>query len=123
MSRHHVLVLGLVVLLMAGWVVTVRATSQLLPYGDLVAQFNSPTNDYRLCFYRNCAGGTTGRYVVIGVATNSKTGSTRQFYFNYTGEDVAVVWIGPSTVRVNAAAVVDVANGMWDCRRPASRPQ
>jgi len=122
MSRH-VLVLGLVILLVAGWVVTVRATSQLLPQGDLIAQVTSPTNDYRLCFYRNCAGGTTGKCAFVGVATNCKTGAARQFYFNYTEEDIAVSWTGPSTVRINAGPVLDVAKGVWDCRWPVPRPQ
>jgi hypothetical protein len=123
MSRHHVLVLGLVVLLAAGWVAVVRCTAGLLPYGDLIARVNSPSGDYQLCFYRNCAGGTTGKCVVVGVAVNSKTGSARQFYFNYSDDDVVVSWTGPSTVTVNSAAVVDVATGMWDCRRPGVRPQ
>ena len=123
MLRHHVLVLGLVVLLAVGWVAAVRSTVCLLPYGDLIAQVSSPSSEYRLSFYRNCAGGTTGRCVVVGVAVNSKTGSTRQFYFNYSEEDVEVSWTGPSTVAINSAAVVDVVNGVWDCRRPMVKPQ
>jgi hypothetical protein len=122
-SRNHILVLGLVVLLAVGWAAAVRLTAGLLPYGDLIVRVDSPSGDYQVCFYRNCAGGTTGKCAVVGIAVSRKTGLSRQFYFNYSDDDVVVSWTGPSTVTVNSAAVVDVATGVWDCRRPVVRPQ
>ena len=93
-----------------------------LPEGQLLASYPSPAGTYRMDMYL-CNGGATTDNAVRGAVMDTRTGRSRNIYWQYHQSDVEVEWVDEQTVRVsgmvlreNQDVVLNVTDDRYDYR-------
>ena len=93
-----------------------------LPEGELLASYASPSAAYRMDMYL-CRGGATTDNAVRGALVDTRTGKSRNLYWQYHQSDAGVEWLDEKTVRITGMVLgdaqnveLDVTSGKYDYR-------
>ena len=122
MKKRKWAVLLLIPVLLAMGIYRAFFDMNALPQGELLASYPSPLGNYRIDLFL-CNSGATTDYAVRGAVVDTRTGRSRNIYWQYHQSDAAVDWINGENVLISGTVlgeaqdiVLNITKNRYDYR-------